>query len=396
MQGKAVGVFATWAALVACDGISFNGSRGTDAGATGGAAGHGASGAGAPAGGARVGEGGGAGSGGTTRSTGGAASGGRESRGAGGVIASGGVANAGGVAHAGGGGAPATGGSPAGGGSSGGTPSMGGATGSGGNGVAGSAGQCTATSCRGAADSCCGGECVSTIDDPRHCGACGNACSGATPTCLYGKCAQPACFRSADAGVCAPGSLCCGQSCCAPGQICCAVPVILTMYSCHDPAEVGATCPVGCPDCVCASPDTLVATPAGDRAIASLREGELVLSVDHGRVVAVPISEAHRTPARNHRVVRVELDNGSVLEISAPHPTADGRTFGDLRKSDELGGVRIRRVAIVEYAHPFTYDILPASDSGTYFAGGVLIGSTLGGDAMSSTGRDYARMTLGR
>lgn len=120
-----------------------------------------------------------------------------------------------------------------------------------------------------------------------------------------------------------------------------------------------------------------------------------MLSVDHGRVVAVPISEAHRTPARNHHVVRVELESGSVLEISAPHPTADGRSFGDLREDDALGGVRIRHVTVVEYTHAFTYDILPASDSGTYFAGGVLIGSTLGGDAMSSTGRDYARMTLG-
>jgi hypothetical protein len=42
----------------------------------------------------------------------------------------------------------------------------------------------------------------------------------------------------------------------------------------------------------------------------------------------------------------------------------------------------------------FTYDILPASDSGTYFAGGVLIGSTLGGDALSSRGADYAVISL--
>ena len=33
---------------------------------------------------------------------------------------------------------------------------------------------------------------------------------------------------------------------------------------------------------------------------------------------------------------------------------------------------------VVPYAHDFTYDILPASDSGTYFAGGALVGSTLG------------------
>jgi hypothetical protein len=125
-----------------------------------------------------------------------------------------------------------------------------------------------------------------------------------------------------------------------------------------------------------------------------LHVGDRVLSVDHGRVVAVPILEIHREPARNHHVVRVELTSGAVLEISAPHPTADGRTFGELRSDDALGGVLIERVTVVPYAHSFTYDILPASDSGTYFAGGVLIGSTLGGNALSSRGADYAVISM--
>lgn len=31
----------------------------------------------------------------------------------------------------------------------------------------------------------------------------------------------------------------------------------------------------------------------------------------------------------------------------------------------------------MRYRHAFTYDILPASDTGAYFAGGALVGSTL-------------------
>jgi len=31
----------------------------------------------------------------------------------------------------------------------------------------------------------------------------------------------------------------------------------------------------------------------------------------------------------------------------------------------------------VPYAEAYTYDVLPDSDSGSYFAGGVLIGTTL-------------------
>ena len=65
-----------------------------------------------------------------------------------------------------------------------------------------------------------------------------------------------------------------------------------------------------------------------------------------------------------------------MLELSAPHPTADGRTFGDLRTGDELDGRRVLSAEIVAYAHDRTYDILPASDTGFYFAGGVLVGSS--------------------
>jgi hypothetical protein len=32
---------------------------------------------------------------------------------------------------------------------------------------------------------------------------------------------------------------------------------------------------------------------------------------------------------------------------------------------------------VIPYEHAFTYDILPASETGTYYAAGALIGSTL-------------------
>jgi hypothetical protein len=135
---------------------------------------------------------------------------------------------------------------------------------------------------------------------------------------------------------------------------------------------------MGCaPLCKCASPDTPIATPSGERAIASLRVGDLVYSADHNAVRAVPILRVERTPARAHQVVRVVLASGVELEISAGHPTADGRTFGDLRAGGRLDGQAVRRVEVVPYRHSHTYDLLPASDSGAYFAGGVLIGSTL-------------------
>jgi hypothetical protein len=46
-----------------------------------------------------------------------------------------------------------------------------------------------------------------------------------------------------------------------------------------------------------------------------------------------------------------------------------------------MNGVTIDSATLVQYGHDATYDILPDSDSGTYFAGGVLIGSTLSSGA---------------
>jgi hypothetical protein len=102
-----------------------------------------------------------------------------------------------------------------------------------------------------------------------------------------------------------------------------------------------------------------------------------VYSVDHGSVRAVPILQATRREVTHHHVMQITLANGARLDISAPHPTADGRMFGQLRAGDSLDGLRVVSAEAVPYSYSFTYDILPDSDTGTYLAGGALIGSTL-------------------
>jgi hypothetical protein len=42
-----------------------------------------------------------------------------------------------------------------------------------------------------------------------------------------------------------------------------------------------------------------------------------------------------------------------------------------------LDRIAVVSVELVPYGHPFTYDILPASETHTYFAAGALIGTTL-------------------
>ena len=115
----------------------------------------------------------------------------------------------------------------------------------------------------------------------------------------------------------------------------------------------------------------------GKSPIAELALGDLVYSVDDDAVVLVPIVRVGQTPVTNHRVARITTTDGRVLEISPGHPTADGRSFGDLRAGTRLDGVVVESAEMVPYMHAYTHDILPASKSGTYFAAGMLIGSTL-------------------
>jgi hypothetical protein len=146
---------------------------------------------------------------------------------------------------------------------------------------------------------------------------------------------------------------------------------------------------MGCaPLCECASPDTPIATPAGERPIASLRVGDLVYTADRGAVKVVPILKVRRTPVRAHKIMQIRLANGRTIELSPGHPTADGRRFQDLRAGSELDGVGIASARISEYAHEATYDILPDSDTGAYFAGGALVGSTLAPAANASRVND--------
>jgi len=155
---------------------------------------------------------------------------------------------------------------------------------------------------------------------------------------------------------------------------------------CNRPSEPGAggictsaefSCAWGA---VCASPDTMVATPDGERPISELHTGDLVLSVDEGVLRIVPIRATQRIPVTSHHVVRITLSSGRVVEMSEGHPTAEGAPFRTLTLGTRLGDATVAALELVPYAFDATYDILPGSDTGTYIAGGALVGTTMRGD----------------
>jgi hypothetical protein len=244
----------------------------------------------------------------------------------------------------------------------------------------------------GANEFCCG---------PPACGSCRNILTGPNcPTSCGGA------GGNAGTGNGGQGGTDCTTTPCPAGQVCFSrvAGALIVSVECVDdpcaPAPLACSCAAstldGCNQlCTvtgrnitcgtrCAAPDTAIATPSGEQPIATLRPGDLVFSMHRGRLVAVPIVRTTRTPAVRHHVVRVTLETGRVLLISPGHPTAGGGTFGELRVGARLGERRVVAAEIVPYPHPFTYDILPGSDSGTYLAAGALVGSTLAPPAAPS------------
>jgi hypothetical protein len=129
---------------------------------------------------------------------------------------------------------------------------------------------------------------------------------------------------------------------------------------------------------MCLAPDTPITTPEGERPVAALRTGDLVYSTDAaGRVVIVPIARTSRTPAQHHTVVQLLLDNGAVIRVSAAHPLVGGGTVGALIPGSALGAARVVAVESIPYDEAATFDVLPANETGTYFASGALLASTL-------------------
>jgi hypothetical protein len=132
-----------------------------------------------------------------------------------------------------------------------------------------------------------------------------------------------------------------------------------------------------CPICLAAT--TLIATPGGDVLVTSLVPGMVVwtLSPD-GKRVPAPVVEVGSTPVPpTHLMVHLRLADGRELWASPGHRTADGRQLGTLKPRDVVDGSVVALWELVPYAGGRTYDLLPAGVTGTYWANGILLSSTL-------------------
>lgn len=220
----------------------------------------------------------------------------------------------------------------------------------------------------------------------------GSACNDSALQCWYEEgtvCSCSACAGGAEYPICQ--TLAQPEWWCTKPKAGCPNPAPQAGSACSDATlDCGTSCelPIRCESgtwqygraqCpICAAPDTPIATPQGERAIAELRVGDLVYSVDQGAIVAVPIARVGSTPVFQHQVLRIVLTDGAVLEISPQHPLASGQPLSSLTTGDALDELHtVQSSELVPYEYSRTYDILPSSSTGTYFAAGAQLGSTL-------------------
>jgi hypothetical protein len=141
----------------------------------------------------------------------------------------------------------------------------------------------------------------------------------------------------------------------------------------QDRTPTVASCPI------CLALHTLIATPRGPVAVEALRAGDSVWTMNAaGERVAGMVLMVTQTPVPAwHKMVHVVLEDGRELWVSPGHPTADGRTIGDLKAGDSLDGSRVVSAERVRYGQPATYDLLSSGATGFYWANGILMESTL-------------------
>ncbi len=133
----------------------------------------------------------------------------------------------------------------------------------------------------------------------------------------------------------------------------------------------------GCP--ICLSGDTVIETPNGPVNVKNVTVGMTVWTVDRfGRKTTGTVLEIRQSPVPStSEIVHIILQDGRQLYASPAHPTADGRTLGELNVGGILDNSVITLAELVPYSLGYTYDLLPSGDTGFYWANNILVGSTL-------------------
>lgn len=130
----------------------------------------------------------------------------------------------------------------------------------------------------------------------------------------------------------------------------------------------------------CLPADAAIATPLGPVAVSKLRIGDFVWTATTSGVrVAAPLVAIESIPlVGDHSIARVTLEDGRTLRASSSHPLIDGALVGSIVIGALVDGAQVTAIEASRYRGA-TWDLLPAGETGTYWADSVRLGSTLHG-----------------
>ncbi len=142
-------------------------------------------------------------------------------------------------------------------------------------------------------------------------------------------------------------------------------------------ASEEVTEPPPCP--ICLARGTRIATPDGPVAVEDLRAGMQIWTAlaDGARMRAEILAVGKTRVPAAHRVVHLLLTDGRSLLASPSHPLADGRLLGTISRGDIVDGSMVVSAEYEPYDGEFTFDVLPSGPTGTYWADGILLASTI-------------------
>jgi hypothetical protein len=148
-------------------------------------------------------------------------------------------------------------------------------------------------------------------------------------------------------------------------------------YRCLNPEQAKNRKYYGCP--ICLSSSTTISTPDGEVNIKEIKTGDMVWTKDaHGKKVEAPVllTYSAKVPP-DHKVIHLVLLDKRDVYISPLHPLSNKKTIDKIKVGNYYDGSRVVKTDLVQYNDTSTYDILPAGDTGFYWANGILVGSTL-------------------
>ena len=130
---------------------------------------------------------------------------------------------------------------------------------------------------------------------------------------------------------------------------------------------------------ICLSKGTLIETTTGQMPVEAVRNGMLVWTTDaSGKRVIAPVLETRAVyVSESYRALWLTLEDGRTITASPGHPSADGKRLDQYRVGDRLDGSTIVSMESVPYDGTQTYDLLPGSATGVYWANGIMLKSTI-------------------